>query len=204
VEEGAEFIQDEIEELLASAKNKKLGEEDVKEAFEKVRKGLRSLAKTLDKSAAGATEKEAETPEHAKAEAAPVEEEEVAEEAPGEAVAEAKAEKAAEPAPGEPKAEEPAAERDPDSFEGAVELVLPPPVGLDRMLQLHKSLKHTPNIDVLNMGGSVDKGITIRVLMETPIPLIKVISELPEIKEAKEEVTEGGENAMRKVLITTW
>ncbi|MBE0479828.1 MAG: hypothetical protein IBX68_02495 [Dehalococcoidia bacterium] len=72
-------------------------------------------------------------------------------------------------------------------FEGTVELALPPPVGLDRMLQLHKHLKQTPNVDVLNLGGSVDKGITIRVHLENPTALLKIIAELPEVSGAAEE-----------------
>jgi len=55
------------------------------------------------------------------------------------------------------------------------------------MLQLHKHLKQTPNIEVLNLGGSVDKGITIRLLLENPTPILKVLGGLPEVKSASDE-----------------
>ncbi|HEY49286.1 MAG TPA: hypothetical protein G4O13_04495 [Dehalococcoidia bacterium] len=223
-EKSAKIAQKEIEQLMSSAKNKKLGEDEVREAFEKIQGNLQSLAEVFEQSAEAATEERVEAPEPVEDKVAPVEEEAVEEEAPVEekepvedVVEEAEEIKQEEPP--EAVAEEPQ-EQPPkkakggaagtESFEGTVELILPPPVGLDRMLQLHKSLKHTPNIDVLNLGGSVDKGITIRVLLETPIPLLKVIAELPEIKEAREEVPEGGKEAggdeasMRRVLITTW
>jgi hypothetical protein len=72
-------------------------------------------------------------------------------------------------------------------FDGTVELALPPPVALDRMLQLHKHLKETPHVDVLNLGGSVDNGITIRILLDSPQPLLKILSELPEAERVAEE-----------------
>jgi vacuolar-type H+-ATPase subunit H len=70
----------------------------------------------------------------------------------------------------------------PNIYEGNVELVIPPPLGLDRMLQLHKHLRNIPNIEVLNLGVSADKSITIRVALENPTPLRKILEELPEVE----------------------
>ncbi|MFC1848290.1 hypothetical protein ACFLXV_03155 [Chloroflexota bacterium] len=98
-------------------------------------------------------------------------------------------------------------------FDGTVELALPPPVALDRMLQLHKHLKETPHVDVLNLGGSVDTGITIRILVDNPTELLKTIGELTEVENVTEELAqdsktvpslEGGEdNPVRRVIVTT-
>lgn len=98
-------------------------------------------------------------------------------------------------------------------FDGTVELVLPPPVALDRMLQLHKQLKEMPHIDVLNLGGSVDNGITIRILLDTPVPLLQILEELPEADEVAEEPVDGAtkgtgrkgdrQDHVRRVLITS-
>ena len=103
--------------------------------------------------------------------------------------------------------------RNEDLFKGTVELALPPPVALDRMLQLHKHLKQTPHIDVLNLGGSVDKGITIRILMDSPIELVKVIQELDEVQDVSEEpldaeksvpARQGGDNPpIRRLFVAT-
>jgi hypothetical protein len=76
---------------------------------------------------------------------------------------------------------------DPGFYKGTIEIAIPPPVGLDRMLQLHKHLKQTPQIEVLNLGGSVDKGITIRLHLENPTPLLKVLGGMPEVKKASDE-----------------
>jgi hypothetical protein len=79
------------------------------------------------------------------------------------------------------------AQQKPGIYKGTVEIAIPPPIGLDRMLQLHKHLKQTPDIEVLNLGGSVDKGITIRLLLENPTPILKVLSGLPEVKSVSDE-----------------
>ncbi|UCC60966.1 MAG: hypothetical protein JSV02_03870, partial [Dehalococcoidia bacterium] len=79
--------------------------------------------------------------------------------------------------------------------DGIVELALPPPVALDRMLKLHRRLKETPHIDVLNLGGSVDKGITIRILLDSPTPLMETIRAMNEVDDVEEELP----NAEKKV-----
>jgi len=72
-------------------------------------------------------------------------------------------------------------------YEGTVELAIPPPVGLDQVMQLHKDLKQTPQLEVLNFGGSVDRGITIRLIAHTPTALLDVISSLPGVENAIDE-----------------
>jgi hypothetical protein len=57
------------------------------------------------------------------------------------------------------------------------------------MLQLHKHLKQTPQVEVLNLGGSVDKGITIRLFLENPTLLLKVLEDLPEVKNVSDELS---------------
>ncbi len=101
---------------------------------------------------------------------------------------------------------------DANLFDGTIELALPPPVALDRMLQLHKHLKETPHIDVLNLGGSVDNGITIRILLDSPIPLLKILEDLPGTDGVAEELDgddgtipgreEDEADQVRRVIIT--
>jgi hypothetical protein len=100
-----------------------------------------------------------------------------------------------------------------DLFGGTVEVALPPPVSLEPMLQIHKHLKETPHVDVLNLGGSVDKGITIRISVGTPTPLLRVLGELPGVDEVSEELPgaesivpgrQGGEEEpLRRIIVTT-
>ena len=88
-----------------------------------------------------------------------------------------------------------------------MELAIPPPVGLDRMLQLHKNLRHIPQIEVMNLGVSRDKGITIRLFLDSPIPLLKILGDLPEVEKVSEPLR-GAKNAagkppLRKIIVTT-
>jgi hypothetical protein len=81
------------------------------------------------------------------------------------------------------------------------------------MLQLHKHLKQTPQVEVLNLGGSVDKGITIRLLLENPTPLLKVLEDLPEVQKASDEPSgteqtvparqTGEEPPVKRILVIT-
>lgn len=89
-------------------------------------------------------------------------------------------------------------------FQGDVELALAPPVRLDAMVVLHKQLKRIPNVEVLNVTGSVDKGITIRALAKSPTPLIKFIKELSLVTTAIEEDKQipGNEARQEKPIAT--
>lgn len=77
-----------------------------------------------------------------------------------------------------------------DLYNGTIELAILPPVSLQQTLQLHEHLRPITQMNVLNLGGSVDKGITIRIYIETPIPLLKMLRDLPEIEKAYDELEE--------------
>jgi cell division septum initiation protein DivIVA len=73
-------------------------------------------------------------------------------------------------------------------YAGTMELVIPPPLGLDRMLQLHKHLRNIPDAKVLNLGVATDKSITIRILLENPTPLLDILADLPEVEKALDDL----------------
>jgi len=75
-------------------------------------------------------------------------------------------------------------------YKGTIELAILPPVSLQQILQLHEHLRPITQMNVLNLGGSVDKGITIRICIETPIPLLKILRDLPEVEQASDELEE--------------
>jgi vacuolar-type H+-ATPase subunit H len=97
-------------------------------------------------------------------------------------------------------------------YEGNVEVVVAPPIGLD-LMQLHKHLRNMPNIEVLNLGISADKTITIRVSLENPTPLRKILEDLPEVETTVDapqdaEVTFStkktwGKAPVRRIMVTT-
>lgn len=75
-------------------------------------------------------------------------------------------------------------------YKGTIELAILPPVSLQQILQLHEHLRPITQMNVLNLGGSVDKGITIRICIATPIPLLKILRDLPEVEKASDELEE--------------
>jgi cell division septum initiation protein DivIVA len=66
-------------------------------------------------------------------------------------------------------------------YDGNVELVIPPPIAPDRLLKLGRQLRHTPQIRVLSLKGSLVQGIRIRLLLRTPVPLIEILEAIPEV-----------------------
>ncbi len=194
-EEGAQLVNQEAEQLLA--KGKPVSKDEIRGAFENIHHNLLSLVEVFEKPPARSTKKGSAVPERSETEAA------------AHMQSETTTDETEEQHPPSQQEEE----GNPDLFSSTVELALPPPVSLDRMLQLHKHLKQTPHIDVLNLGGSVDKGITIRVLVQEPTPLLEVIGEMPEVDQASEEHPDAdktvpgrqtGEDApIRRIIITT-
>ena len=192
-EESAELAKQGAEQLLA--KGKQIRQDDIKEVFENIHQSLLSIVEVSEKPPARSTKKGSAVPERPKTEAA------------GQVQTETTPDETQEQHP--PRQEE----GTPDLFIGTVELALAPPVVLDRMLQLHKHLKQTPHVDVLNLGGSVDRGITIRVVVQDPTPLLKVIGKLPEVDKVSEELPDadktvpgrqmGEETPIRRIIITT-
>ena len=98
-------------------------------------------------------------------------------------------------------------------FQGTIEIALPPPIGFEEMIDFHRQLKGTSGLDVLNLGGSVDKGITIRAYLASPTPLFQVLREISVVGEVSEEPPgapsrvpgrrEGEHPLIRRIIVTT-
>jgi len=101
----------------------------------------------------------------------------------------------------------------PDIYEGIVELVITPPLWLDVMLQLHRHLRDIPNIEISNLGVSAGNSMAIRVSLENPTPLRKMLEDLPEVEATAEargdagvlpSTKKTGETALvRRIIVTT-
>jgi DNA-binding response OmpR family regulator len=76
-------------------------------------------------------------------------------------------------------------------YNGTVELSFSHPVSLQQILQFYNTLKHVRQVDVVDVAGLVDKNVTIKLLLETPTPLVKILKVLPEV----EEISDGFQNA---------
>ncbi|MBE0479829.1 MAG: hypothetical protein IBX68_02500 [Dehalococcoidia bacterium] len=193
-------IRREAQQILV--RSKQVGEEHIKDKFRRVYESLiTDLAagslKTLEEQTPHAPEppaQEREELEDDEAVSQPVAEQEEIE--PEDGVVES------EPVTG------PVMRTDVDDglYQGTVEITITPPVGLDRMLQLHKNLRHIRQIEVLNLGVSKDKGITIRIYVENPVPLLGLLKELPEIEEIKEEPAadySSEKDAVTRIIVST-
>jgi vacuolar-type H+-ATPase subunit H len=196
-EEEAHLIKQKSEQVLK--RSRRIAEGEIKEKLKKVYQGLLSGLEDIEETTVIPTEEKKDTEPVIKPEP----------------IVHVKAERKTKESPKQLSSSEEKVEvkESPDIYEGNVELVIPPPLGLDRMLQLHKHLRNIPNIEVLNLGVSSDKSITIRVLLENPTPLRKILAELPEIETTADapqdaEMTSAtkktGERApIKRIIVTT-
>jgi len=197
-EEEAHLIKQKSEQLLK--RSKKISEGEIKEKLKRVYQGLLSGLEDIEETIVMPTELGGKDSEPAKPEA----------------VAHAKAERKTKESPKQPpppSEEKVEVKESPALYEGTVELVIPPPLGLDRMLQLHKHLRNIPNIEVLNLGVSADKSITIRVTLENPTPLRRILEDLSEVETTADapqdadmtiQTTKTGEKTpIKRIIVTT-
>lgn len=78
------------------------------------------------------------------------------------------------------------------SYDDAVDLALIPPISLDQMLRLHKHLKKNSRVKVVELKGSLDKGVTIRIMVKAHTPLMNMLAVLPEVEKVSDEPVEAG------------
>ena len=71
-------------------------------------------------------------------------------------------------------------------YTGEVELAMAIPVDPKTVSKLYNYLQTTPEIKILHVRGSWDRGTTITVALDKPIPLISMISKIPEIEATPE------------------
>ena len=82
-------------------------------------------------------------------------------------------------------------------YEGTINLVLMPPVGVLQIENLKEKLCLIQNLRVILTGGSVDEPNNIVVSAEQPIPLIDVLNHIPIV----DEVTKKGKEI--QILLKT-
>lgn len=75
-------------------------------------------------------------------------------------------------------------------YQGAVELEITSPVGLHQLLLLNEHLRSMGQAEVLGVGGSLDKDVTIRLRLKTPAPLLEALRNLPEVVQARDGLGE--------------
>jgi DNA-binding response OmpR family regulator len=83
-------------------------------------------------------------------------------------------------------------EENPVLYDGSVELSFSRPASLQQIVQFYNTLKHVRQVDIVDVAGLVDKDVTIKLLLGTPTPLIKILKVLPEV----EEISDGSQDAV--------
>lgn len=83
-------------------------------------------------------------------------------------------------------------EETPGLYDGTVELVIPPPIEPTRLLKFGRQLRHTWQIRVVELKGSLTQGIRIRLFLRTPIPLFKILEAILEVEKVSGEPKKVG------------
>lgn len=84
--------------------------------------------------------------------------------------------------PAEPKERPKSSPAYEGNFDGEVDISLVPPVELSVMAKVYAVLQQKPEIKILRTIGSYDKGNTITVFLEKPLPLVSILTEIPDVE----------------------
>ena len=78
------------------------------------------------------------------------------------------------------------------NYDGEVDISLVPPVELTVMAKIYAALQQKPEIKILRTIGSYDKGNTITVFLEKPLPLVSILAEIPDVEASMETTKKQG------------
>jgi len=97
-------------------------------------------------------------------------------------------------------------------YDGTVELTIPPPIALDRIVKLHRHLRGTPDIKIMEMRGTADKGLRMQLHLRSRTPLLNILEAMPEVKKASDppqragSIAHGqpatGKRPVRRIVVT--
>lgn len=71
-------------------------------------------------------------------------------------------------------------------YDGSVELSFSRPVNLQQILQFYNTLKYVRQVDVVDIVGLAEKDVTIKLVIQTPTPLLKILKVIPEVEEVSD------------------
>lgn len=77
-------------------------------------------------------------------------------------------------------------------YQGAVELIIAPPIDSNKMRGFEASLRSCPEVQVLTVGGSVGSDAQISIQVEKPVRLVEIIKHMPVVKGVLEQEQEQG------------
>jgi hypothetical protein len=175
--EGENKAFEEIERLVNQPSNKD----------NKTQKDEAKLKKEKERLAKEKAKKEAEEAKKAKKEADRLAKEQAKKEAEEAKAAKKEAEKLAKEQAKKDKedkqtAKEAAPEVSSDNYKGEFQLVLPSPAGFKQVRQLSDSLAARDDVKVVWTGGSADEGALIAISVAEPVPLARILSDMPMVE----------------------
>jgi vacuolar-type H+-ATPase subunit H len=67
-------------------------------------------------------------------------------------------------------------------YSGVADVEISPPVPVAPLNEVIKLLKRTPNIKVISLEGTLNRGLSLKLSLEKPAPLIKILASLPPVE----------------------
>ena len=196
IEEEAALIGQETEHPLPASR--KIAESEIREIANRVLEEFLSNSKHTEKTTTRSTREESRAPQPSRTEAGV--------RAPANSVGQ---ELHRQTSLGQEEGEE---KENPALYRGTVEVAIPPPVAMSKMLKVHKRLTKTHQVNVLDVAGSAGKGVVIRLFLRSPTPLIDMLEDLPEVEEAAATMKQAdktyppqhraGEPAVSRIVVT--
>ncbi len=78
------------------------------------------------------------------------------------------------------------------NYIGEVDLLLAPPIKVGPLSALYDELQGLPGLRVVRTSGTWDQGTIVTVSLDSPIPLLEMLSDLPEIEATSSPLSTGG------------
>lgn len=72
-------------------------------------------------------------------------------------------------------------------YSGIVDLEIPPPVSMGALRDLTKLLKYIPDIKILSLDSTANRGLRMKLFLQKPVPLIKILKSMPQVERVSGE-----------------
>lgn len=77
-------------------------------------------------------------------------------------------------------------------YKGVIEINVLSPIALNQFLELHRHLENTPRLMILELDDSQSKGVRITLRAEAGIPLLDILSGLPDVQQVSDDTGKLG------------
>jgi len=86
-------------------------------------------------------------------------------------------------------------EKKPVFYEGAIELLIKPPITTNNVSGLLTHLKQIRGIGIVELKKSSDHGVCVKLLVRSRVPLLNILKEAPEVEEVYPALRKDGNKA---------